>query len=117
MFADFVTKMQKNPEAVVKQNEGFTSVIFTVATSNDKATVSVIKADNADLVTIRVMKAIQNTSDLLLKCNEYNSHSAGIITFVTQDKLVTSMSVQSEDEKVFMNVIAQLLVALTYLLK
>lgn len=117
MFSDYIEKMQQNPEAVVKQTEAFKSVMFTVKAADDKATVSVIQTTSTGDITIRVMKSTNDAMRLLPVCNEYNSHSANIITFVTQDKVVASRTTQDDDESAFMNIVAQLLTVLKVILK
>lgn len=93
MQNDYFSQLLAKPDAVVKAADGFKTVIFNEIIDTDTVTVSVSKADAADLLTFRVIKFCSNAMDFIINCNDYNSHSSGIIAFVTKDKLVTSLSV------------------------
>lgn len=112
MKNDYFSQLLAKPDAIVKDAEGFKTVIFNETIDAETITVSVSKADAADLLTFRVIKFCNNAMDFITKCNEYNSHSSGIIAFVTKDKLVTSLSVVCTTAEVAAEITGRLLAVL-----
>ena len=116
MRNDYFLQLLAKPDAIVKDADGFKTVIFNETIDAETITVSVSKADAADLLTFRVIKFCSNAMDFIAKCNEYNSHSSGIIAFVTNDKLVTSLSVVCTTEEAAAKITGKLL-AILYLVQ
>ena len=116
MKNDYFSQLLAKPDAIVKDADGFKTVIFNETIDTETITVSVSKADTDDLLTFRVIKFCNNAMDLIAKCNEYNSHSSGIIAFVTNNKLVTSLSVVCTTEEAAAKITGKLL-AILYLVQ
>ena len=112
MKNDYFSQLLAKPDAIVKDADGFKTVIFNETIDSNTVTVSVSKAENADLLTFRVIKFCSNAMDFITNCNNYNSHSSGIIAFVTADKLVTSLSVVCTTEEAAAEITGRLLAVL-----
>ena len=112
MKNDYFSQLLAKQDAIVKDADGFKTVIFNETIDAETITVSVSKADTADLLTFRVIKFCNNAIDFITRSNEYNSHSSGIIAFVTKDKLVTSLSVVCATEEAAAEITGRLLAVL-----
>lgn len=82
MKNDYFLQLLVKPDAIVKDAEGFKTVIFNETIDAETITVSVSKADAADLLTFRVIKFCNNAMDFITRCNEYNSHSCSLLVLM-----------------------------------